>query len=97
MAATRKNWDEFRNAGLLWCANRVLHMFGWAIILMYDDSDRVVDAYPARVTYRGFPEDVESENFVKLHRYMSDNAYELWQEHEFEEKKEELDKPTAQP
>ena len=27
----RKSWEEFRNAGLLWWINMILHTFGWAI------------------------------------------------------------------
>jgi len=80
MPVTAKSWDEFRNAGLLWCANRVLHMFGWAIVLVFDDNDKVIDAYPARVTYLGFTEDIEVENFVKLREYMKKNADELLEE-----------------
>lgn len=26
-----KSWDEFRNSGLLWWINMILHTFGWAI------------------------------------------------------------------
>jgi len=79
---TKKTWDEFRNVGLLWCANRVLHMFGWAIVLVYNDANQVSDVYPARVPYRGFSESVEADNFVKLHAYMKDNADELLEESE---------------
>ena len=81
-SVTKKGWDEFRNAGLLWCANRILHMFGWAIVLVYNDANQVADAYPARVTYRGFSESVESANFARLHAYMKDNVDELLEESE---------------
>ena len=35
----RKEWNEFRQTGLLWFINSILHLFGWAIVLSYNDND----------------------------------------------------------
>ena len=49
----KKSWEEFRSTGLLWWINMILHTFGWAICYEFDDG-KIVEAYPARVKYRGF-------------------------------------------
>lgn len=67
----KKDWKEFREAGLLWFVNRLLHVFGWAIVFSYKD-DEVVDVYPARVKYRGFDEATESEGFSRLTSHIGD-------------------------
>jgi len=46
----KKTWDEFRDAGLMWWINMILHTFGWAICFEPDTGI----AYPARVKFRGF-------------------------------------------
>lgn len=78
----KKSWDEFRKTGLLWLMNTLLHTFGWAIVIEYDDEaeDVVVGVYPARVTYRGFTKEVEDEARKNLAIYMRDNADELYDE-----------------
>lgn len=70
----KKDWTEFRESGMLWFANRILHMFGWAIILDIEDDGSVSAAYPARVNFRGFSEEVETENFIKVSKFMETNA-----------------------
>lgn len=65
-------WEEFREAGLLWWINRMLHLFGWAIVVEVEDvigpdqTAKVARAYPARVPFRGFTDNVEIRNFRKL-------------------------------
>lgn len=46
----RKSWEEFRNAGLLWWINMILHTFGWAITVELKDG-KIIDCYPARVKF----------------------------------------------
>lgn len=74
------NWQEFKDSGLLWWVNRSLHLFGWAIIVVEDDQGNIVNAYPRRVEYRGFAEDVEDKGFVKLTEYISDNIDKIREE-----------------
>lgn len=44
----KKTWEEFRDTGLFWFINMILHAFGWAIVLVKDDG-KIIDVYPARV------------------------------------------------
>jgi hypothetical protein len=76
----RKTWEEFRHAGLLWWVNRILHLFGWAIVVEVEAGGKVTDAYPARVKFRGFDETSESAGFTALTSHFADNATRLTRE-----------------
>ena len=75
----RKSWDEFRGSGLLWFINSILHVFGWAIVIDVQNSV-VTDAYPARVKFRGFSEDVQSDGYRKVSNYLEGNISEIAKE-----------------
>lgn len=75
----KKTWGEFRSTGLLLFINSFLHIFGWAIVLDYKD-DTTVEVYPARCKYRGFYEGMTSEAYIKLSKWMKDNADILYEE-----------------
>lgn len=76
-----KSWEEFRNSGMLWFINVILHTFGWAIA--YDTSDdKIVRVFPARVRFRGFSERTNTEGYIKLSKYMANNAKDLLEEAE---------------
>jgi len=77
---TKKTWEEFRSTGLLWWINQTLHLFGWAIVVNYDDDDNITDAYPARTNFRGFSDDIVDEGFKKLTQYLVDNSPTLLKE-----------------
>lgn len=66
MTVKRKTWDEFRASGLLWFINRLLHVWGWAIVVTTDEQDRVTEAYPAMVDYRGFDEATNEAGYIAL-------------------------------
>ena len=36
----KKSWNEFRESGLFWWTNMVLHTFGWAIVLEIEEQVR---------------------------------------------------------
>lgn len=78
-APKKESWDTFRDAGLLWWVNRTLHLFGWAIVFTFKDGE-IIDVYPARVKFRGFALDIESDNFKNLSKYLKDNIAEIEQE-----------------
>ncbi len=81
MATRERTWSEFKDCGLLWWANRMLHFFGWAIVFEYSEKDGAFKrAYPARVTFRGFDHKTEDEGFEKLTKHVRDNANELMEE-----------------
>ena len=59
---TEKSWKEFKDSGLLWFINKTLHVFGWAIVMeMNKETNEIVRAYPARVKFRGFSEENNTE------------------------------------
>ena len=70
---TKESWEEFRKIGLLWMVNRSLHLFGWALVFDYDDKKVLKEVYPARCKFRGFSEKDESEEFIKVTKYLKQN------------------------
>lgn len=74
----RKTWEEYRNSGMLWFANVILNAFGWAIV--FDTEHK--DAYPARVRFRGYSEEINSNGYRKVSKYIAGNANDLLSESE---------------
>ena len=72
-AITRKTWEEFQDAGMLWFVNRIIHVFGWSVVVATDGKGDFVDAYPARVKFRGFPETSEVLGFHNVTQFVKNN------------------------
>lgn len=70
----QKSWKEFRDSGLVWWINMILHTFGWAIVVTVDGNGDPVNAFPARVKFRGFSEDITSRGYEKVSTYLAKNA-----------------------
>ena len=69
-----QSWETFRAAGLVWWCNRILHLFGWALVVeMNDDGENIRRVYPARCKFRGFTEAVETEGFENLTKHIEDS------------------------
>lgn len=79
---TRKTWGEFRDSGLLWFINTILHVFGWSIVVEQSDSEEIVDAYPARVKFRGFSEESTTRGYRNVSKYLKENIDEIQKEAE---------------
>ena len=77
---SKKSWKEFREIGLLWFINRILHLFGWAICFDYDDNKELKEVYPARCKFRGFDSKLETQGFIKLSEYLKNNIEEIEKE-----------------
>ncbi len=75
----KKTWSEFRETGLLWFINTILHMFGWAIVIHLEDG-KITDAYPARVKFRGFTEALNADGYIKVSEYLASNIDTLLKE-----------------
>lgn len=75
----QKTWKEFIDTGLLWFINQTLHLFGWAIVVEIDNNE-VINAYPARVKFRGFDEKSNRNGYKKVSKYLKDNIDELEKE-----------------
>lgn len=78
----KKSWETFRKTRMLWLINRTLHIFGWAILLKIDEKGKVIDAFPARVKFRGFDAQSESDGFIGISKFMEKNAKQLRKESE---------------
>lgn len=76
----KKSWKEFRDSGFLWWINMILHTFGWAICLEMDEDGEITDVYPVRVKFRGFNEESNTNGYIKISKYMKENADELLEE-----------------
>jgi len=75
----RKKWKEFQDSGLLWFINTTLHLFGWAIVFDVEDGE-ILEVYPARVEFRGFPEEVNDEGYAKVSSHMQENIASITKE-----------------
>jgi len=73
-------WEEFRKTGLLVLINGILHAFGWAICVKVDKDGIATEAFPARVKFRGFDNNVTDESYIRIGKYLKDNADELYNE-----------------
>ena len=73
----RRSWEEFREIKLLWWCNRMLHLFGWAIVVSLNEDGRVAEVYPARVKFRGFDQKSEELGFIELSTYLNSISEEL--------------------
>jgi len=76
-----KEWQEFRDSGLFWWINMILHTFGWALVVEIDnESKEIINAYPARVKFRGFAEKSNTDGYQKVSEYLSENISEIKKE-----------------
>lgn len=82
IVVNKKSWKEFRDSGMLWWINMILHTFGWAIVIDIDGDGNISNAYPARVTFRGFGEENNTSGYRRVSQYMKDNAGALLKEAE---------------
>ena len=80
MMTKKKSWKEFRDSGFLWWINMILHTFGWSICLEMDEDGEITDVYPARVKFRGFNEESNTNGYIKISKYMKENADDLLEE-----------------
>ncbi|MCE4092851.1 hypothetical protein LXM61_27285 [Priestia megaterium] len=74
-----KSWKEFKDSGLLWWINMLLHTFGWAIVFEMQ-GEEIKRVFPARVKFRGFGEEENTKGYQEISQYLADNAPFLKQE-----------------
>lgn len=75
-----KSWSEFRNSGMLWFVNMILHTFGWALVVDVDDDDNVTSCYPARVKFRGFNVNSNTKGYIAVSEYLKNNINDILEE-----------------
>lgn len=73
----RKTWKEFKDSKMLWWINRIIHTFGWTIVVEIIEGSEIYTAYPARVEFRGFDERTEMEGFDGITQHLKNNIEEL--------------------
>ena len=62
MDYTAQTWTEFMNSGMLWFVNRILHIFGWVIVVEVDTvGGCVTKVWPARTKVLGFTPEYDAE------------------------------------
>ena len=74
------NWNEFREAGMLWWINRILHVFGWAIVCQVEEDGTTSCVCPVRVDFRGFSRGDEVEGHKLVSHWMAQHSAELERE-----------------
>lgn len=72
-------WKEMRDSGLLWYVNRLLHLFGRAIVFEYYKTTprRIKCVYFARCRFRGFSEEDETKGMSAVTNFLKNNIKEL--------------------
>ena len=78
-AVKEKSWKEFQESGMLWMANTILQVFGWSVVVE-EDNGNITMVYPARVKYRGFTQKTNNRGYIKVSKFMQENAEELLKE-----------------
>ena len=76
----QKTWKEFRESGLLWWINTLLHTFGWAIVHEINEEGTITNVYPARVKFRGFDNKSNTEGYIKVSKYLNQESEQLLKE-----------------
>ena len=65
----KEAWLKFKNCGLLWLVNGLLHHMGYVIGFEYED-DELVGVYPVQSKYTGFTEQVERNGRLDLGEHL---------------------------
>ena len=78
----KKSWKEFRDSGMLWWVNMILHTFGWALVMDIEEDGSITNCYPARVKFRGFGEQNNTDGYIKVSKYLEDNIKDIREEAE---------------
>ena len=76
----KKTWEEFRESGLLWFVNTILHLFGWAIVVYTNDNGDIENVSPARVSWRGFSAESNEKGYKNVTKFLSENIEDLLKE-----------------
>jgi len=76
----KKSWKQFRDSGLLWWINMILHTFGWSIVVEIEKDGTIINAYPSRVKYRGFTNEFNTEGYIKVSEFLNKESNNLLEE-----------------
>lgn len=79
-----RSWDNFRESGMLFFINTLLHFVGWSIVVELEEG-KVVKAYPARVKFRGFDDESQTKGHRMVARWLAIHGATLLREAKDEE------------
>ena len=65
---------------MLFTTNQFLYIFGYALVFKYDNNNKINRVYPARVKFRGFSEECNTEGYAKVTNFLKGNIDELYGE-----------------
>lgn len=69
-----EEWYKFKESGLLWMVNNILHMFGLAIHVNCDtDKHKIYNVTIKRVAFRGFPQRSNDIGYANVTKYLKEN------------------------
>lgn len=78
----KRSIEEFRDSGLLLLTNQFLHIFGWALVVEFDDEGNATKLYPAYCKFRGFDNENTVEAYEKITRHLAKRMPELLKDSE---------------
>ena len=67
----KKTWEEFIDSGMLWWVNRIIHTFGWSIVVAEGNDGLIANAYPRRTTWLGFSDEVNEAKFEDFKNHIN--------------------------
>lgn len=70
---TRHSWETFREAGMLWWINRILHTFGWSIIYEINENQEIISVYPAKTDWLGFSSETNDQRWKQFKDHMRED------------------------
>lgn len=76
----RESSEKFKDYGLLWFTNTILHMFGWTLTYNYNEDGVLDSVNPKRVKFRGFPEKSNTRGYRRVSKYLKENIDKLLEE-----------------
>lgn len=83
---------EFRESGMLWYINIIIHAFGWCLFqteITDKDGDPIKVLLPARTKFRGFSQDSNDKDYRKFAEYLVKNANTIYEGSVWEDNKDD--------
>lgn len=71
-------WNKFRDSGMLWWTNRILHTFGWTIVYMYSkeynrEDNELIAVFPDFTDNLGFPPEAEARGIKRFRNFIKED------------------------
>ena len=73
----KETWESFRESGLFWFINIILQIFGWSIVIEFNNKGKIKEAYPVRSKFRGFSEKISEQGIYRITKFLHEHIDEL--------------------